>query len=509
MAKVINDRCPLVSECLRKKCEYKFKESACPYYMANSRPGFEIEDQSLDAKIDFDEIFEEMSKSEIVHIDIDDIEPHPDNPRKNIGDISELADSIKVNGILQNLTVVPGKTKPYMALIGHKRLAAAKQAGLLEVPCIVTEMDYKTQIAIMLQENMLRTDLTAYEQAQAFGQLQFDLGASISEISNMTGMSQTTVRRRMNLLDLNADEFKASQERGATMSDYLELEKIKDINLRNDVLKKAGTKDFGWSLQSAIQKEADEFRRAEWFELLNSVAEKVELGTRSNREQLAYFHMRSAITQEDRNKIGEAVAQVVEECGGKLYWCHDPYNSAYLLGNPRTEHGPTAEEKAAEESKRKAKNAEIAAIEKNAYNLRKNFVLNYSGKKEHLTPILKELLQHIRWSNVNETSIATFLNISLFDESEDTKRSIFEDSDFNTLLSTKPQKVLLIYLFHIVDGENSGFHNWKGDYAENKNLVRFYDVIEVCGYEISTDETQLIDGTHAVFGSEKNDTETN
>lgn len=455
----------------------------------------------------FDEIFEEMNKSEIVYIDIDDIEPHPDNPRKNIGDISELAESIKVNGILQNLTVVPGETKPYRALIGHKRLAAAKQAGLLEVPCIVTEMDYKAQIAVMLQENMLRTDLTVYEQAQAFGQLQFDLGASISDISNMTGMSQTTVRRRMNLLDLNADEFKASQERGATMSDYLELEKIKDINLRNDVLKKAGTKDFGWALQSAVRKEADELRRAEWTELLDSVAEKVDIGTRSNREYLGYFRVLDSISQADRNKIDEAVTKA-KECGEKLYWCQDLYNGVYLLGKLKTEHGATAEEQEAEEHKRKAKIAEIEAVEKNAYNLRKNFVLNYSGKKEHLTAIFKELLKCMTtYGCLSTSSIAKYLDIQLCDEKTGLMRSIFELPEFNTLLATKPQKVLLVCLFVKIDSSYSNFHDLEGNHYQNEPLERFYNVLEACGYEISSDEAQLIDGTHAVFAGDKNDSQ--
>lgn len=101
----------------------------------------------------------------ITNIDVTKLKEHPDNPRKNIGDVTELAESIKARGILQNLTVVPAENGMYTVIIGHRRLAAAKQAGLTEVPCAVVDMDYKTQLSTMLLENMQRSDLTVYEQA--------------------------------------------------------------------------------------------------------------------------------------------------------------------------------------------------------------------------------------------------------------------------------------------------------------------------------------------------------
>lgn len=79
----------------------------------------------------------------IVNMPVEYLVPHPQNPRKDLGDISELVDSIKNNGIYQNLTAVPLNEKDdadnpqYMVIIGHRRLAAAKQAGLKEVPCVI------------------------------------------------------------------------------------------------------------------------------------------------------------------------------------------------------------------------------------------------------------------------------------------------------------------------------------------------------------------------------------
>lgn len=99
---------------------------------------------------------------EIRMIPIGKLWPHPENPRKDLGDLTELAESIRVNGILQNLTVVPWFSEltwqpcddpkaqeemGYRVVIGHRRLAAAKQAGLKELPCVIRQMYHDEQVA--------------------------------------------------------------------------------------------------------------------------------------------------------------------------------------------------------------------------------------------------------------------------------------------------------------------------------------------------------------------------
>lgn len=132
-----------------------------------------------------------MENEELTMLPVSAIYPHPDNPRKDVGDVTELADSIKKRGILQNLTVMPGhwltmdemaavveaytedptdelkeliETKwsdeGYTTLIGHRRTAAAKLAGISEAPCrIVYGLTKNEQISMMLEENMQRNDL--------------------------------------------------------------------------------------------------------------------------------------------------------------------------------------------------------------------------------------------------------------------------------------------------------------------------------------------------------------
>ena len=85
-------------------------------------------------------------KAQIVYLPVKKIFPHPRNPRRELGDLTDLVGSIKVKGILQNLTVVPrmenGTTvaDEWHAVIGHRRHAAAIQAGLEEGPCVISDM---------------------------------------------------------------------------------------------------------------------------------------------------------------------------------------------------------------------------------------------------------------------------------------------------------------------------------------------------------------------------------
>lgn len=198
-------------------------------------------------------------KSKLQMIAVDKLHPHPDNPRKVIGDVSELAESIKASGILQNLTVVPMNNDwtEFTVIIGHRRLAAAKQAGLTELPCAVVEMSEKEQLSTMLTENMQRSDLTVYEEAKGC-QLLLDLGDTVAEIAEKTGFSESKIRRRVKLCELDEEAFKESQIRQPTLADYDRLNQIKDIETRNKLLESIGTNNFDNLLYSAVKKQETE-----------------------------------------------------------------------------------------------------------------------------------------------------------------------------------------------------------------------------------------------------------
>lgn len=192
-------------------------------------------------------------------LNIKDIIPHPDNPRKNIGDIEELTESIKKNGIMQNLTVIPAEDGMYMALIGHRRLAAAKAAGLTEVPAKIVEgLTHREQVGIMLEENMQRSDLTVPEQAYGF-QMMLDLGETEDSIAEKTGFSKTTIRHRLQIARLNKkvlDKQWNNNEFQLSLTDLIELEKIKSIKERDHMLRTASdSRDLRYKIRLFLEKE--------------------------------------------------------------------------------------------------------------------------------------------------------------------------------------------------------------------------------------------------------------
>ena len=174
------------------------------------------------------------------------LEPHPDNPRKDLGDLSELAASIRKQGILQNLTVVPSPDSEdkYRIVIGHRRFAASYLAGLAELPCNIDEkMTYPEQIAVMMSENIQRNDLTITEKAGGV-QMMMDLGMGVGEIAGNTGISDTTVRRYAKISKLNRTNMAQAEQRGATLMQFSEICEIEDDALRNEALEKAGTGEY-------------------------------------------------------------------------------------------------------------------------------------------------------------------------------------------------------------------------------------------------------------------------
>ena len=180
------------------------------------------------------------------------LRPHPKNPRKNLGDLTELTESIKQNGIMQNLTAVPDPDKDdgYMIIIGHRRFAAGKKAGLKEFPVSIICLDEADQVKLMLCENIQRSDLTAVEKAEGF-QMMIDFGISVQELSEETGFAPSTIYHRLNIAKLDKAALEKTMDQ-LTLTDLIELEKIEDIETRNDILRKANRQTFSQMVQVAV-----------------------------------------------------------------------------------------------------------------------------------------------------------------------------------------------------------------------------------------------------------------
>lgn len=429
----------------------------------------------------------------IQNISIEKLHPHPDNPRKDLGDLSELVESIKANGVLQNLTVVEldkYEAGYYRIVIGHRRFEAAKQAGLTELPCAISTMDYKTQVGTMLLENMQRADLSIYEQAQGF-QMMLNLGDTVNDIAEQTGFSSTTVRRRVKLLELDPEKFKASAERNVTLMDYAELEKIEDIALRNKVLDSIGTQNFKYELQKAVDKEKSDKNMAIYVEKLNTFATQTE-NSSGMRYITSYY-----LSRNDEVKTPEDAGTV------KYYYVISNYGYITLYA----EAIETQEDTAAKEKRelQKARYNALDEITKRAFDLRNEFVKSISNakaKKNILTIIeyaIRDMLESYNSRDVED--LAEMLGIPI--EEDDEREDEFGFEDIAEGLRQQPERYLLIATYCGLDSKSDRYYNWDCSYLESEDLDRTYAFLESLGYEISDEEQALRDGTHELFKREE------
>lgn len=131
------------------------------------------------------------------------IDPNPVQPRTVFDDqrIQELADSIKVNGVIQPI-IVRSKRDRFEVVAGERRLRAAKLSGLDEVPAVIQDFADDRILELALVENIQREDLNPIEMAHAFDRLARDLQLSHEEIGRRTGKDRATVTNVLRLLKL-------------------------------------------------------------------------------------------------------------------------------------------------------------------------------------------------------------------------------------------------------------------------------------------------------------------
>lgn len=471
---------------------------------------------------------------QLKYLSVSELYPHKDNPRKDLGDLTELSDSIKANGIYQNLTVVPGHTLTpdewkelsalykknpteearaqmnsrvsadgYTVIIGHRRLAAAKQAGLETVPCVITEMTEKEQLQTMLMENMQRSDLTVYEQAQGF-QMMLNLGSSIEDIAEASGFSQTTVRRRVKLLDLDKDKFKKATERGATLFDFMELDKIASPDRKNEVLAAIGTKNFQQKLQAAIDEEKREKFLAEAVAAISPYAEKIE---RSDYQKMTYvknygyWNMSKGIELPDDIQTAKYY-YIVSSSQVDLYRdkADDPVD-------PEAEARRAAEK--AERERYEAMEEQLSEITARHFRLRMSFIKDFGAAKKNIGIIAKYAAVALmvrdgyRSSFVDYETLGRLLGIDLEDD---------DDIDIKTIsgmFGNQAEYALLATVFCELDDANNGYwcRHWNCEkrkyecaYSVNDDLDTVYDFLKELGYEASDEENQMMNGSHPLFG---------
>ena len=446
-----------------------------------------------------------------VMIGLDHLHPHPDNPRKNLGDISELAESIRKNGIMQNLTVIPehedeDPTKwEYRILIGHRRAAAAKEAGLLEVPCnIVFDLEPREQVAIMLEENMQRNDLTVIEQAQGF-QMMLDLGETEDSIAEKTGFSRTTIRHRLQIAKLDPRAIKVHENKDhefqLSITDLIALERIKDMKTRNEILMNARD---GRDLIQKVDIEVERAKRKKVFEeyvkeleamgIPEAPKKVVEQKYTGKYEQIGYFSL------EKKEKIKLPKLKKSEHAWYMPLGLWERAISIYQSKPKENDKELTAKEQAAAERERKRK--DLLKVQNAFRQDRKTFVLGIiDGKYRCDDP-------ELAWQKLTEAAILCTTRFYVenigeyltgkrqYNQSEEQKAEVKERLAKMTTL----QKMTVLAAYAGQEGHDFVWDDGTWSEEGSKAQIALCNALALWGYSITEPEyKKLINGSHEYY----------
>lgn len=437
----------------------------------------------------------------ITEIELSKLVHHPQNPRKDLGDLTELTDSIKASGIMQNLTVVP-EDDHYLVVIGNRRMEAAKLAGLDTAPCAVVDMTPAEQLSTMMVENMQRSDLTIFEQAAGF-QLMMDMGDTVDSIAEKTGFSTSTVRRRVKLMELDQKKLKeVSRDRQISMTDLDELNKISDINARNRLVSVLGTAGFKYELIKAKETEENERR----LDSLAALMKKKKIpryikGDGSKTYSGAFFSRTDDpvdLEKEFENRFGEFTG---------LRYDTNIHGSCIYIYRDRTESEKHSSE-AEEENRKRAdyRRNIIRRVNHDMWLARLTFIRNYKEQdaREHFNDIARVIAERTAQSDYhNRDRIDIRLIMQIADDADD------ETVNYKMAMTaaSSPARLMLWTAYDLMDdiydadGYVGGVWDGKPCYSTSneERLNRIYAFLIALGYEMSEEEEDIRDGYSDYF----------
>ena len=474
--------------------------------------------------------------SDLTYIPVAELYPHPDNPRTDLGDLTELADSIKAKGILQNLTVIPGhyvseeewkalpeadrlpmnKEHPgpgrylsmtgYTVIIGHRRLAAARSISLETVPCVIASLSLQEQVQTMLLENIQRRDLKIYEQAHGF-QLLLDFGSTVDEISAKTGFSATTIRRRVKMNELNQKKLKQVVDtRLISLSDFDELAKIKDLKDRNEALDKIGTENFEYTVKGILRKQLVQLYLPEVLSALKSInAQEIKAAdTWDGKKYTLQGEFKIESWDDEKHKLpqtgGQPLYYVLNTAWGEisLYTKNKRAKSA-----ARSASEIERDHQIAEKWKYLSEQSTIL------YNLRKDYIEKYVVTAKNKAAvlygaILASTLHAASYNPPDRQNLMAVLGLSGNYYSATTGLKVISALD---ALDSKDYARLVWSLFgDTLDQCLVTAYSKKKTvpvYQPVPRLHALYDWLKRLGYKLSTAEETLVYGTDVVYQNEE------
>lgn len=180
----------------------------------------------------------------IRNIPIEKLVANVHQPRKDFGDLEELAESIKEKGILEPILIRP-KDGQFEIVAGERRYRAAQMAGLTELPCIEHDIADNEALEISIIENIQRKDLNIYEQAFSIKSFAEIYGYTHEEIAQKIGKSRVTVSELIRITDIPEEILERCHELGINSKTFvLELVKLDNLEQMHDMLNNYSDKPF-------------------------------------------------------------------------------------------------------------------------------------------------------------------------------------------------------------------------------------------------------------------------
>ena len=446
-------------------------------------------------------------KQKIVMLSRSLLHPHPDNPRKDLGDLSELRNSILEHGIMQNLTVVPDGNG-YKILIGHRRFAASEGIEDL-LPCVISEgLSDREQIGIMLVENMQRSDLTYVEQAHGF-QMMMDLGETVDTISEKTGFSKSTVKHRLAINELDSKALEeANKMFQLTIADFIALEKVKDIKTRNEILSDSlNSRELQENVEDYLEELERESNTKKYRELFLSFGwtESKENYFNTWGENAKYKDVKELPRINPKDPFdGEAIKTAAAKITAPVFFKCDSWSITFAIKNPNItkEKKKTKEELLAERR---------AACEKFLNEKRIEMCDLYF---EQITKISKKTISDLKAEDYKEITsklCQMLIDLDATMKSPDKYYNIKSHCDYSSIKEEFPKYDILKQLMFIVwEHLSSNYENklvlW--NFTKNMEALKahqeFYKILNKFGFRLEKGHYLLavINGTSSFYNAE-------
>ncbi|MCI7326294.1 MAG: hypothetical protein MR537_01440, partial [Clostridiales bacterium] len=394
-------------------------------------------------------------------------------------------------------------------LIGHRRLAAAKDAGLVKVPCVIAEgLTREEQLAIMLEENMQRNDLTVLEQAESF-QMMIDLGNTVESLTEKTGFSESTIRHRLKIAELDSEMLRKREEDPnlqLSLTDLYELEKIKSLETRNSVL---GAAISGEDLRRRARNAAAQEKVDEAFERCAAIMQQAGLKPAGKNVRSWDGDLDRVWSDELNNpQLIRMLKDKLEELDPETKYIYlRDYGRLFIMTKKKPLQKQLTKEEKAQKERDKRRKA-LVGLQKAADSRRHDFILNeLQGMKlseEDTTHIMNRaveiMMEHGQGIPVTKQSVAGYV--------EEISRWKVTDEQKKAALNMKPWVVLLAVVdsdMSILEGEYRKIVAYAGGYIQEtaEKIMEIYKLLQEYGYEMKPEEKALLDGTHELYVKEK------